>query len=47
MGVIILELNFRVIVKINGAKSLHFDRFKVNDLEYAIDPTQEAVKYGF
>jgi hypothetical protein len=41
-----MELNFTVMVAIEGSRSLRFGRYKVDDLEFAIDPEGEAVKYG-
>jgi hypothetical protein len=41
-----MELNFTVMVAIEGSRSIRFGRFKVDDLKFAIDPEREAAKYG-
>jgi hypothetical protein len=42
-----MELNFNVMVAIEGSRSLRFGRFKVDQLAFAVNPEQEAAKYGF
>ena len=41
-----MELNFRVMVSIEGARSLRFGRFKVDQLEFSVDPDGVAAEYG-
>jgi hypothetical protein len=41
-----MELNFRVMVAIEGSRSLRFGRFKVDEMKFAVDPEGEAAKYG-
>jgi hypothetical protein len=41
-----MELNFRVMVAIEGARSLRFGRYKVDEFSFAVNPEDEAAKYG-
>jgi hypothetical protein len=41
-----MELNFRVMVAIEGTRSLRFGRAKVDGLKFTVDPEGEAAKYG-
>ncbi|MED1202317.1 hypothetical protein [Heyndrickxia acidicola] len=42
-----MELNIRVLVVIEGSRSLHFGRFKVNDLTFPLNSHEEAARYGY
>ena len=42
-----MELNIRVMVAIEGSRSLHFGRYKVNELNFSLNPHAEAARYGF
>jgi hypothetical protein len=41
-----MELNFRVMVTIEGTRSLRFGRAKVDELKFAVDPEGEAAAHG-